>query len=322
MSTAAGAGSLTINIPAGRTGSADFYVQGLANNGVVSFTASSTGFGSATGAVTLTRSSFVVSGPFGVGTDFFTTTGADNTNLSLLSTRLDSGFNSIEPQPVRGGLTIDVPVASATLATGTITGSPVRFTGGVGSATAQFHPMGAGTTLISLAVPTGFTPAATGGSLTATVRVPGLVIEDGVTVGNNLQAPGNLLLGQTAPAGGLAVTLTSNSANLLLSNTESGAGANSITISMNAGQTSAVYYLQGRGYLHRATRGLVRLLGRAEELRVHDITCADQSDKAVRLLDEMANGQTFSSAARRTLTERAERAPSWCEARPSSFSFS
>ena len=85
------------------------------------------------------------------------------------------------------------------------------------------------------------------------MRVPGLVIEDGVTVGNHLQAPGNLLLGQTAPAGGLAVTLTSNSANLLLSNTESGAGANSITISMNAGQTSAVYYLQGRGSTGTAT---------------------------------------------------------------------
>jgi len=205
------------------------------------------------GSVTLTRSSFVVSGPFGVGTDFFTTTGAASSPLTLRSTRLDASFNPVDPQAVRGGLTVDVAVASATPAIGTITGSPVRFTGGVGSATAQFQPAGFGTSLISVTPPTGFTPAASGGSLTVTVRVPGLVIEDNVTVGSNLQAPGNLLLGQAVPVGGLTVTLSSNSPNLLLSATETGAGASSINLALNAGQISAVYYLQGRASSGTAT---------------------------------------------------------------------
>ena len=251
--TAVGSSSITIEIPTGRTASADFYVQGLANNGVVNFRASSPGFGDVNGSVTLTRSSFVVSGPFGVGTDFFTTTGAASSPLTLRSTRLDASFNPVDPQAVRGGLTLDVAMASATPATGTITGSPVRFTGGVGTATAQFQPAGVGTSLISLTPPTGFSSAASGGSLTVTVRVPGLVIEDNVMVGSNLQAPGNLLLGQAVPVGGLTVTLSSNSPNLLLSATEDGAGASSINLALNAGQISAIYYLQGRASSGTAT---------------------------------------------------------------------
>jgi len=251
--TMAGLSSIIINIPAGRTASADFYVQGLASSGVVSFSVRSPGFGDVTGSVTLARSSFVVSGPFGVGTDFFTTTGAASTSLNLRSTRLDASLNPVDPQAVRGGLTVEVAVASATPATGTITGSPVSFTGGVGTATAQFQPVSFGTSLISLTVPTGFTAAASGGTLTVTVRVPGLVIEDNVTVGNNLQASGTLLLGTPAPVGGLTVSLSSNSPNLLLSTTENGAGASSINIAVNAGQSSAVYYLQGRASSGTAT---------------------------------------------------------------------
>ena len=249
---AAGAGSITLNIPMGRTASADFYVQGLANNGVASFTASSPGFGTVSGSVTLTRSGFVVSGPFGVGTDFFTTTGAESTGLTVTSTRLDAGLNPVEPQPVRAGMTVDVDVASATVATGTILGSPVRFTGGVGAASALFQPLSAGTTVIGVIAPAGFT-AATGGALTATVRVPGLVIEDGATIGNNLQAPGSLLLGRAAPAGGTVVTVSSNSPSLLLSNSETGAGASSITVTVPAGLSAGVYYLQGRSSVGTAT---------------------------------------------------------------------
>ena len=244
--TAAGSASITINIQAGRTASSDFYVQGLTNSGAVVFNVSAPGFGNVTGTVTLGRSSFVVAGPFGTGADFFTTTGADNTNLTVTGTRLDSAFNSLEPQQVRGGLIVDVDVTSGTPGTGTVVGSPVHFTGGMLSALTQFHPVGAGTTVIAAIAPTGFTPAANGSTLLVTVRVPGLVIENGVTIGNNLQAPGTLLLGQSAPAGGVIVTINSNSPDLLLAASATVVGTSSITVTVPAGLNAATYFLQGR----------------------------------------------------------------------------
>ena len=251
--TAAGASSITMTIPAGRTASTDFYVQGLTNSGVVNFRVSAAGFGTVFGSVTLTRSGFVMAGPFGTGTDFFTTTGADSTSLTVTATRLDSTFSSIEPQPVRGGLTVDVETTNSTPATGSILGSPVRFTGGVLSATAQFQPQGAGTTLVGVTAPTGFTPAANGASMLVTVRVPGLVIENGVTIGNNLQLRGTLLLGQASPVGGVQVTISSNSPDLLLSTSAAAAGTSSIVLTIAAGQTSGTYYLQARASSGSAT---------------------------------------------------------------------
>ena len=89
--------------------------------------------------------------------------------------------------------------------------------------------------------------------MTATVRIPGLVIDDGLTVGNNLQAIGHLLLGQAAPAGGVSVTLTSNSPDLLISDSETAAGSTILTLSFAPGQTSKTYYLQGRASAGMAT---------------------------------------------------------------------
>jgi hypothetical protein len=81
--------------------------------------------------------------------------------------------------------------------------------------------------------------------LKASVVMPGLVIDSGVDIGKNLQATGTLLLGQPAPAGGLPVTLTSNSGQLRLSTSPTAAGSSSITITVPAGQSNANYYLQG-----------------------------------------------------------------------------
>ena len=102
--TEAGSASIVMTIPAERTGSADFYVQSLANSGTVPFNVTSPGFGSTTGTVTLTRSGFVLMGPFGVGTDFFTVVGGSDTPMSVLSMRLDPGFLPAEAQAIRGGV--------------------------------------------------------------------------------------------------------------------------------------------------------------------------------------------------------------------------
>jgi len=76
------------------------------------------------------------------------------------------------------------------------------------------------------------------------VILPHLNVTDGISVGKNLEATGTLLLGQAAPAGGLQVTLTSHSANLLLSLSPTTAGSSSIVIPVPAGASSANYYIQ------------------------------------------------------------------------------
>jgi hypothetical protein len=64
------------------------------------------------------------------------------------------------------------------------------------------------------------------------------------SIGQFLETQGNVIIGAAAPAGGLPVTLTSNSSHLLLSSTATGAGAVSITITIPAGSNNASFYLQ------------------------------------------------------------------------------
>ena len=63
--------------------------------------------------------------------------------------------------------------------------------------------------------------------------MPGLVIENGVTIGNNLQSRGTLLLGQAAPVGGVQVTISSNSPDLLLATSATAAGFQVRTATVN-----------------------------------------------------------------------------------------
>lgn len=244
---AEGSGSITLNVEGGRTTTQDFYVQGLASAGSVNYSATASGYGSATGTVTLTPSGFVVAGPFGTGADFFTTSGAENSDLTVYAARLTPARAYVEPQPVRGGLSVNVQVTSSNPSVGTITTSPVNFTGGISSRGAQFNPSSAGLAAVSLNTPAGFSAPLQFSSLTVTVRTPQLQVEDNVVIGKNLQAFGSLLLGQAAPAGGLTVTLTSGSSQLLLASSETAAGATSLAIQVPAGQSSAVYFLQARG---------------------------------------------------------------------------
>src|SRR5262249_57993167 len=131
-----------------------------------------------------------------------------------------------------------------THAVGTITTSPVTFTGGVSAAVTQFDPATQGTALISLSTPAGFSTPAQGSSLNALVITPQLRIDDGVVVGKNLQATGTLLLGQAAPTGGLAVTITSNSSQLKLATSPTAAGGSVIVVNVPEGAVSANSYIQ------------------------------------------------------------------------------
>jgi hypothetical protein len=250
----AGTASITLNVPAGFSATPDFYIQGMASSGMATYTASAPGFGSANGAVTLTPSGFVLSGPFGLGANFFTTSGSANSNINVFAARLDASGNYLESQTVAGGLSANVSVTSSAPAVGTITTSPVTITGGSNLAITQFDPVSAGTTTLTATGPADFTTPAQHRSLTATVQTANILLEAGLVIGKSLQQISTVLVGDAAGPGGLTVTLTSNHPSLLkLAATGTVAGANSINVTIPEGLTSTTFYLQSLGDLGTAT---------------------------------------------------------------------
>jgi hypothetical protein len=194
--------------------------------------------------VTLHPSGFALFGPFGLGANFYTTSGADASELSIYPALLDSTGNIVEFQQTRGGLPVQIEVTSSNPAVGKVTVSRLSFDQGTTYVTTRFHPVGEGTTILTVKAEA-YTIPSQHASLTATVKGPVLIVPAGVSVGRNLQATATVLLGQAAPTGGLSLTFTSNSDLLLLSETATSPGSRSIAITIGAGQISASYFMQG-----------------------------------------------------------------------------
>jgi hypothetical protein len=240
--TGTGSATITINVPAGRASSLPFYVYGLASTGTATYTASAPGFGSSTGTVTLRPATVVITSALA----FTVTTGASNTTISV-STALADPSGTFVVQAVAGGGSVSVPVNSSNTAAGTITVSPVTIQGGSSTVTTEFDPAAVGRTTISLGVPPGFVAAASNNTVAGTVIIAGIGIDEAY-IGQNLQTFANLLIGQTAPPGGVVVTLTSNNpSQLALSNSSTGSGNATIKVTIPAGSHSGVYYLQALG---------------------------------------------------------------------------
>jgi hypothetical protein len=249
----AGSGSLSLIIPAGRNTSQEFYLHALAGTGQATYDVTGAGAATATGTVTFSRSGFVIGGPFGVGANFFTTVGAAGSPISVMPMRLDGSLKPVEPQPIRGGLTVTITATSANITVGTLSGLPLQISGGMLSVFADFLPGSSGDTMLALTPPTGFVAPSDGIALIATVKVPGMVLSDGLTIGENLQATGTVLIGTTAPPGGLTLTLTSHSPLLALSQSPTGKGQTTAEVTIPAGSSSVSFYLQGTASSGEAT---------------------------------------------------------------------
>jgi hypothetical protein len=250
----AGAASITMTVPAGFSATQDFYIHGIASSGTATYTASAPGFGSANGTVTLTPSGFVLSGPFGLGANFLTTAGSANSNINVFAARLDASGNYMESQALAGGLSANISVTSSAPAAGTITTSPVTITGGTNLAITQFDPVSAGSTTLTATGPADFSIPAQHRTLSATVLVPNLVLEEGLMIGKSLQQISSVLVGDVAGPGGLEVTLTSNDPGLLkLAATGTVAGTDSIIVTIPEGQTTTTFYVQSLGDFGTAT---------------------------------------------------------------------
>jgi hypothetical protein len=253
--TAAGTGSIALNIGSGFSKTPTFYLQNIsASSGTVAITIAASGYQTLTRNVTLAPSGVIVYGPFGIGVPSFNTTTLSATStITVVTEVLGSGNVPVGPQSVAGGLTVTSTITSSPTSVGTITNSPVSIAGGSGSTTTQFQPNASsstgGTATISASVPPGFSTPGADQTVQAIVTEPGMSLSaSGSSIGQNLQVQDAVILGAPAPAAGLQVTITSNNPSLLmLSATATGTGTASITITIPAGGTSGSYYLQSFG---------------------------------------------------------------------------
>ena len=109
-----GASTINLTVAAGSTGLPAFYVQALANSGVVTITATASGYSDGTANVALSPSAFILNGPNGTG-DFSTSTVSDATNLAIALYQLDSGGRPVSNGgQLRPGRNESVGVTSST----------------------------------------------------------------------------------------------------------------------------------------------------------------------------------------------------------------
>jgi hypothetical protein len=161
----AGGTSLTLtNVTTTTVGTIFAQGRGLGNTTI---TVTAPGYTNGVSNVTVDPSGFILN-----MSNITTTAGAANTTLRVDAARLTPGtLNYVTSQPLRGGLTVNVPVTSSNTAVGTIVGSPAVFNPGdtVNFGTA-FDPAAAGTSTVGIATPAGFSTPSNLQLITATVN--------------------------------------------------------------------------------------------------------------------------------------------------------
>jgi hypothetical protein len=212
-----------------------FWVQALDSSGTAQIEVTAPGYNRAVATVTLTHSGFVLNSSLGTGANFKTTLGTD-AFLTVSSVQLDSNGNVTASQTLRGGVVANATVITGAPGTGSVIGNPAVLQPGKStSGQVTFHPIAAGTTLLSVTQPVGYFSPASGTQLTATVSAASILLIP-QSIGFNLIAQGSGQLDTLAPNGGLQVTLTSSDAGkVLLSTSPSATGASSINMLVGAG---------------------------------------------------------------------------------------
>lgn len=227
--------------------SPEFLLRALAASGSVSYTISAPGRESVKGAVTLVRSAIVILGPF-KAPGFSTTPRGDATKLTIVSVALDSEGKILQDQPVAVDSPLEVRIANSNPVAGKLQQATLKLAGGLSSASTYFDPAAEGDSTIAPVQPAGFATPADRASIVASVTKPALAIAGDIFLGKDLQIPASVILGERAPPGGVAVTLTSaDSSRLVLSSKEDLPGSGSLKITVPAGEQSALYFIQALG---------------------------------------------------------------------------
>ncbi len=243
----AGSATISLTVQPHFIDSPEFSIQGMADSGTVTYTASAGSIGSAKGTVTLAPSAILILGPSRVPR-FPTTPGGASARIMIVSAALDSSRKVVGEQQVAGGMQLDVNLSTSNPTAGKLGVSKLTLSGGLSTATTSFKPAAEGDTTIAPVQPPGFTASTQFASVIIAVAKPGLAPVGDVLLGKNLQMTATICLGEAAPPGGLKVTMTSaDGSKLLLSTKEDEVGSSSITVTVPAGQLIAEYYLQGLG---------------------------------------------------------------------------
>jgi hypothetical protein len=240
-------GSLTLNVAQNATSTQAIFLQALDSTGTVTVTVSAPGFSTSTSTMTLAPSGFAINN---VG-NFTTTTFSTPTVVQVLPYRLSPGTLAIfTNQTVRGGLTVNVPVTATDQTggpgVGAIVGSPLVFNGGDTFKQATFDPAVAGTSLVAVQPPAGFSPPSTGRTLIATVTAPTINFSTtNIQVGRDLQQQFSVSLGATPPS---AVTVTIKVASTAIATiTADGTVAGGDTVTFTTSSTFVGnFFVQGR----------------------------------------------------------------------------
>ncbi|HEY6293866.1 MAG TPA: hypothetical protein VI455_20115, partial [Terriglobia bacterium] len=172
----AGHPSITVTIPYGAS-SGTYYMYGLSTTGSAIINATAPGYASTSGTETLTPSGVVIGSVNGFGPPniFITPLASANQPLNISTAQLDTSGNFIQTMALAGTASLTVSLTNTNAGVGTVPGSvsvpPGNDTSGNPlAATATFHPVAMGATMIGVTQPAGFS-IPTDGSATLTVNV-------------------------------------------------------------------------------------------------------------------------------------------------------
>src|SRR5664280_1983850 len=129
----AGTASVTLTVRPRAFDSPEFCVQGLADHGAVTYTATAEGVGTATGTVTLAPSAIVIFGPF-KAPSFPTTPRSDPFKITIVAVALDPEMKILEEQQIAGGSPLEVSISNSASQAGTVDASKLTLAGGTTSA--------------------------------------------------------------------------------------------------------------------------------------------------------------------------------------------
>jgi hypothetical protein len=203
--------------------------------------------------------------PSGLGfdtTSVSTTSFSSSTPLYVSLLGLTPGTLTAAFQGILGPQATNSPtftITSGTPATGTISGNPASYRvngSNYNSSTLDFVPVSAGTSTLTLNIPTGYFACTSSDwptSIVATVSTPEISIPS-ITVGNNFIASLNLSL-QAPPPTTETMTITSNDpTHFLLSTSPAVIGSASVNVTLTSDSTAVPsVYLQGQNFNNNPT---------------------------------------------------------------------
>src|SRR3984957_12293162 len=247
--TTVGTASITLNVPAGSTTAPQFYSQALASAGSATITETVPGYNSTTATVDFDPSGFILLG--GTSTSTFSGTSPVYVYFAQLTpTTLTYTGQTLTLRPGAAAATVGLKNTDTPAGVGTLGSSSLVFNPGDTSHQTTFQPAKAGSAVIGFgSTLSGYSTPSTYATTTFTVTAPNssLILCNIYTVTGsgtgsiayNSACASSISLAVAAPTGGRTVTLTSNSANLLLSTSATTVGAASITLAVPAGSTTA-----------------------------------------------------------------------------------